>query len=158
MMRRSKRGQSLVETALILPMLVLLLFSIIDFSYVIYNWSEVQFAARRGAEEGSKQPYCNGDDEAIKAQAMQGGNWTGITKGEIGITYLQESGGSYSGSSLAGDVGDPEVTDLDKVVQVRVRHLVDPLTPVGETIFRKQWFVAYSRRTIIGLSSPLTGC
>jgi Flp pilus assembly protein TadG len=55
-MRRSRRGQVMVEFALVFPVLLLFILGIIDVSYLVFNWSEVQFAARRGAEQGSKAP------------------------------------------------------------------------------------------------------
>jgi hypothetical protein len=48
-MQRSERGQSLVEFALILPILVLLLVGILDFGRAVYAFNTVNNAARQGA-------------------------------------------------------------------------------------------------------------
>jgi hypothetical protein len=46
----SRRGQALVETALILPILILLLVLAIDFGRVFFGWVALQNAARVGAD------------------------------------------------------------------------------------------------------------
>jgi hypothetical protein len=48
-MQRSERGQSLVEFALILPILVLLLVGVFDFGRAVYAFNTVSNAARQGA-------------------------------------------------------------------------------------------------------------
>ena len=47
--RRRSRGQALVETALILPVFILLLLVIFDFGRAIYAYNTVANAARTGA-------------------------------------------------------------------------------------------------------------
>ncbi len=55
-MRRNKQGQSLVEMSLILPILLIVVFGIIDFGWFIYSYATVYQAARNGAEVASKAP------------------------------------------------------------------------------------------------------
>ncbi|HEY0602589.1 MAG TPA: TadE family protein [Herpetosiphonaceae bacterium] len=54
-MRRceGKRGQSLVEFALVLPLLVLLLYGLAEFGFLLYAHVQVTNAAREGARAGS---------------------------------------------------------------------------------------------------------
>lgn len=47
------RGQSVVEFALILPILLLVLFGIIEFSLVVYNQAMITNASREGARYGA---------------------------------------------------------------------------------------------------------
>ena len=54
--RRRERGQSLVETAIVLPVLVLLLAAVIDFGRVIDAYIVLTNAAREGARFGSVKP------------------------------------------------------------------------------------------------------
>lgn len=67
--RSSRSGQSLVEFALILPILALMLWAIFDLGRVIYYYSQVYNAAREGARcaivivPGEPHP-CNITDEA----------------------------------------------------------------------------------------------
>ena len=46
---KSEKGQSMVETALVLPLILLLLFGIFDFGWLFYNKLQVQNCAREGA-------------------------------------------------------------------------------------------------------------
>lgn len=51
--RGDKSGQSLVEFALILPLLVLLLYGLAEFGFLLYGHVQVTNAAREGARAGS---------------------------------------------------------------------------------------------------------
>lgn len=46
---RNEEGQAVVEFALILPLLILLIFGMIDFGWLFYNKIEVNNASREGA-------------------------------------------------------------------------------------------------------------
>lgn len=52
MMRHDERGQSLVETALVLPILLLLLAGIFDIGRVIYSYAYLQMAAQETVRLG----------------------------------------------------------------------------------------------------------
>ena len=47
--RAEERGQSVVELAVVLPIVLLLLFAIVDMGFMFNNWQVVQNAARLGA-------------------------------------------------------------------------------------------------------------
>lgn len=49
---RQVKGQSLIEFALVLPLLLLILLGIMDFSLVMYNQAVITNAAREGARAG----------------------------------------------------------------------------------------------------------
>ena len=51
--KRSRRGQSMVEFALVLPMLLILLLGIVDFGRVFQAGIVTEAAARNGAEAGA---------------------------------------------------------------------------------------------------------
>ncbi|NTV63046.1 MAG: pilus assembly protein [Oscillochloris sp.] len=55
-MRRRTDGQSLVEMAFVLPVLLIVLFGVIEFGYVIYAYSTISQAARNAAEAGAQLP------------------------------------------------------------------------------------------------------
>lgn len=55
-MWRKSNGQSMVEMAFVLPILMLLLFAIIEFSWYIFGYATVTQAARNGAEIASQLP------------------------------------------------------------------------------------------------------
>lgn len=63
--RRSQRGASAVEFALVLPILIVLLFGIVEFGLLMYNKAVITNASREGARAGivfSPRP----DETAIK--------------------------------------------------------------------------------------------
>jgi len=55
-MRRQKEGQSLVEMAFVMPMLIIIIFGIIDISYYIFSYGTIYNASRNGAETAAKFP------------------------------------------------------------------------------------------------------
>ncbi len=55
-MQRRNGGQSLIEMAFILPLLLFIIFGIIDFSYYIFSYATVSNAVRNGAEVAAQMP------------------------------------------------------------------------------------------------------
>ena len=55
-MQRRTSGQSIVEMAFVLPVLLFLLFGIIEFGYVMFAYSTVSQAARNAAESAAQLP------------------------------------------------------------------------------------------------------
>jgi len=55
-MQKRTDGQSMVEMALLLPVLVLIIFGIIDLSYYIFGYSTMYQAVRNGAEKAADIP------------------------------------------------------------------------------------------------------
>lgn len=55
-MRRRTKGQSLVETALLMPLMLIVLFGIIDFGWYVYGYATIYMAARNGAEKATMLP------------------------------------------------------------------------------------------------------
>ncbi len=53
---KTREGQSIVEMALLLPVMLIALFGIIEFGYLIFAYSMVSQAARNGAEAAAQLP------------------------------------------------------------------------------------------------------
>lgn len=51
-MRRDERGQSLVETALVLPVLLLLLVGVLDFGRIMYSYAHLHMASQETVRMG----------------------------------------------------------------------------------------------------------
>ena len=66
---RHSRGQSLVEFALVLPIMLLLTVIALDFGRVYLGWINLQSMARIGGEPGGEQPdrLVGGGDADVKA-------------------------------------------------------------------------------------------
>jgi len=74
---RGERGQAIVETALVLPIIVLLLFGILEFGRFYNAWIVITQASREGARvaavECSLSPSTCGADVDSKVDANLGG-------------------------------------------------------------------------------------
>jgi Flp pilus assembly protein TadG len=162
-MKRKSRGQSMVEFALVFPLLVILLFAAIDFGYYIFAWSETQFAARRAAEQATKmQPrqvlaatayqsvsYVDPCADAIFAEAARSGALnaaTSIKRSDVFITFY-----ATTSSNVPVLVDNRATKAVGKVVQVRIYKELEPLTPLLASIVSggKFKFNTFSRRTIV---------
>ncbi|NJD90328.1 MAG: hypothetical protein FIA91_02235 [Geobacter sp.] len=64
----SERASSMVEFALVLPMLILLLSAVLDLSRALYTHTALQAAAQEGARYGIVAP---GDNNGIQTTAQQ---------------------------------------------------------------------------------------
>lgn len=143
MQRRLTRGQSMVEMALLFPVLILILFGIIDFGYYIYAHSAIDNAARRGSESASIAPPAVGATGGkcvvnIRAQAKLNAEVLDLKDEDITVSYA-------SGATRA--VGQP--------VLVTVDYTGAWLTPLGPLFTLKPTFriTSTSRRSIMGVDT-----
>src|SRR5262249_22604513 len=97
----------LVEFALILPMLLLVLFGIIDMGWIAFNFSQLYNGVREGVRYGSVtgfnaalQQYI--DCDGIRSTITRNSGFSGIKAATISITYDDGRPGSQVGSCPAG--------------------------------------------------------
>ncbi len=89
--RKRTAGQALLEFALVLPLLLMLVCAIFDFGWMVFNYSQLYNGLREGLRYGSVTGYdvtaqyrqCDGIRQKIRELA----NVSGVTDGDIGITY-----------------------------------------------------------------------
>lgn len=129
-MRRFKRseGQSLVEMALMLPLLLLILFGIIDMGYYVYSYGTIYQAARNGTEKAAElppypnkvSPSLNTADDCVNAiiQATQNG------------ALILQSGGQSLGNSMQISYPNNNIRALGQPIQVEITYNIQPLTPL----------------------------
>lgn len=72
-LKKSARGQSLVELALVLPVLIIILFGILEFGRIFHSYLVITHAAREGARLG----VISKDVDQIKQKVLDVS--TGIT-------------------------------------------------------------------------------
>jgi hypothetical protein len=134
-MRSPKRGQSLVEMALLAPLLLALLFGIIDLSYYIWGYATIFNAARNGSEKAAMLPpfpstltevYTNNPslylqdpcmETIVRAATFDPSGQFRIQPGEVTIRYLPVPPGE-------------DVRKLGRPIEVVIKHDIEPLTPV----------------------------
>jgi Flp pilus assembly protein TadG len=120
-MRRHSKGQSLVEMALMLPMLLLVLFGIIDLGYYIYGYSTIYFAARNASEVAAELP----------PQVAQLSNPSDRCTDTI-IQAAKDSVPLFSG--LTTTISYPSTRTPGEPIQVRVQYQIQPLTPLFQLV------------------------
>lgn len=79
---KNNRGQAMVEFALIVPVLLLLVFGIMEFSMVMHQYMVVTEAAR----EGARAAAVGGDDALIATAATNAA--TGLESNKIQVVVV----------------------------------------------------------------------
>ncbi|WP_270181368.1 TadE family protein [Alkalihalobacillus sp. CinArs1] len=104
---KSEKGQSMVEFALVLPVLIVLLFGIVDFGRIFHAYLTIDHASREAARSAS----VGEDDATIRAVAVD--NATSI---------------NLSGSQVSISPGGKKTSGSE--VRITISHNIDFLTPV----------------------------
>jgi hypothetical protein len=112
-LRRNERGQAIVETALMTPFIVMLIFAIAEFGFAFYSYVTVNNATSEAARHASvaNDPGCADGQIGWRAQEMSRGL---IDCDEVTVGYHTPIGGNY---------------DRGSGVVVRVEHTYDTVTP-----------------------------
>lgn len=126
-MKRSKEnssvnGQSLIEFALIVPILLVLLFLIIDLGRVVYVFSTIQNSAREGARFGVIEPTnFAGIEDRVRRSA------SGLDQSALQVTTPYFS---------------------DDTIQVRIQYQFRIFTPFLPSLFGLNQFQLNTRATM----------
>lgn len=144
-LRRRSRGQSLVEFALIFPVLMLLLFGIFDFGRAIYEYNTLANAARQGVRvaivnqnvhtpgmgcftgSGGAQPDTSkttAQDCAQQAAVILAGATATVTYRNV----------SDSGACTSGGTADGGPAQVGCLAVVTVTYSFVPITPIISSI------------------------
>lgn len=176
---RHQEGQSLVEMSFILPLLLIILFGIIDIGYYVYSLATVYQAARRGSdmaafyppfpsrlrgaqvgEEYDPDAYDMSDKcvYAVVAGTQKGSGLVDLSdidhnRDHFSITY-------FPAPDADPDYDDPDPREPGKTVQVAITHTIEPLTPLFGLVpvfgnQGKMTVYAKSMRTIQGKGESL---
>lgn len=109
----SKKGVSAVEFALILPLLLVLLFGIVEFSIIMYDKAMITNASREGARQGI---VFRSDSETGDYEPFTPGEITGVVNNYLqnhlinfasNVANTNVSGGGASGQPLTVTVTYP---------------------------------------------------
>jgi len=123
--RPSERGQSLVEIALLLPLLILVLMALFDFGRAIYAFNTVSNAARDGARLAIVDQRTWGSTYLAAIEAANQATGLGLDATDTGDVLVQFPD-PLSNCSDPG-IGCP--------VRVTVTYEFSPITPVIGSIF-----------------------
>jgi Flp pilus assembly protein TadG len=81
---KNQQGQSMTEFALVLPILVFLLFGVIQFGIVFNNYITVTDAVRAGARKGAVGRHLKNPDAAVVQSVRDAGN--GLKQSDLNVT------------------------------------------------------------------------
>ena len=91
---RSEKGQSMVEFALVLPVLAILLFGIVDVGRIFHASLTLDHVGREAARAASVQE----DDAEVRATALERGSSISLTDSQVQIS--PEGEGRESGEKV----------------------------------------------------------
>ncbi|MEH7501322.1 TadE family protein [Neobacillus drentensis] len=121
---KSEKGQSLVEFALIVPLLIILLFGIIDFGRIFHVYLTIDHAGREAARAAS----IGKDDTTVINTAVNDASSIGLTAGKVGVS---PSGARDSGTNITITINYP-INFLTPVIG----NIVGPITLTDTTVMR----------------------
>ncbi|HET7828163.1 MAG TPA: TadE family protein [Candidatus Limnocylindrales bacterium] len=164
--RRSARGQSLVEFALVLPVFLFMLFGLVDVSRFVYLNSTLSQAAREGARLGSVEasyrgstdpacgkaggPVCPANDAALLSHITSAANRMMSPFGAVGAAHMAcvqappagtPPTGAWTGSSCSFHAPG-------SVISVRVTASFTPITPIISNFFGTRTLAGAATMTI----------
>lgn len=165
---RERPGQTLVEFALILPLLVMMILGVIEFGRLFFAFSTLQNAARYAADVASKAPPHLGDpvpgDPQGRVYAEDSPNCGQPNEEPCYLAAIREAARRYA---PVFSPPDPNIhvyflpvkgvvsNRVGGLVEVQIEYNVQPITPILKDIAPLGVpVVVDSRRTIINLDFP----
>lgn len=121
---RRRRGQALVELALVLPVLLLILFGIVEFGRIFHAYLVIANAARVGAREGAITNDNTDIRDAVRTAADHS-----LDLSRLSITISPDPANRNKGDSLTVEV-DYNV----KVFAPIIAQLVPDPFPINSTM------------------------
>ncbi len=126
---RPRRGQSVVEFALVLPIFLVLLLMAVDFGRLFFTYIQVSNAAREAAAYGATQPT---DSVGMQARAVQEKN--AQSQGEGPLDPIVTSCANQGGTTIACSAA-PGGAGSGNTLTVTVRQPFTFLTPLINDMF-----------------------
>ncbi len=99
--RGRRRGQSMVEFALVIPIFMLILAGILDFGFALYSRMTVINAARDGARAAVMVPDFSTITTVAQQAADSSAAGAGMTPSSVSVTCLQTSVSLTSPATIA---------------------------------------------------------
>src|SRR5437016_3482353 len=131
--RRGARGQSLVETAISLSVLILVFSGAIDLGRAFFSWVQLNNAVSEGAHWAATYPGCIGTGGTSYVMNYNN-NPAGVPTGcrnsnSLGERILNEEG-TLNRNDIVCVIATPNDAAQGSTIQVKVKLGVTMLTPV----------------------------
>jgi Flp pilus assembly protein TadG len=133
--RRSSRGQSLVEFALIFPILILVIVAVFDVGRLVFAYNTITNAAREATRFG----IVDQTDTLIKAEAVSQSTSLGIPAANVVVDFC---------NPITSVCTTTRPTNLDALVRVRVSYSWTAITPIIGNLIGPKTITADSRMVI----------
>ena len=147
----NERGAALVELALCVPMLLVLVFGLIDFSQVIYDYQVMTGLSRQGCNLASRGTSLA---ETASALVSQGASLNIGTKGRIivtavtadssGVPRIADQAESTTGISVISRIGSGNGNSANMPASATT------VLKAGQTLYVVEIFCTYKPMTPIG--------
>ena len=127
-----RRGQTLVEFALILPIFLLMMLGILDLGRAVYAYHTINNAAR----EAVRVAIVDQNTTVIQDEAVQQSVGLGVSTGDVDVTFLD---GSYANTAPCnatprmGCVAEIEVAYTYRAVTPIIGQIVGEIQMIGST-------------------------
>ena len=125
-----EKGQNLVEFAMVLPIFLILVFSIVDFGMGFHAWITVTNAAREGARVGA----VGADSATIQARVAD--TASSLTEGDLVVTVVNAQGGSGEAVSVDVEYDYELITPLSGILGIIGGGFGSPITFHSEAEMR----------------------
>lgn len=142
---REKRGQGLVEFALILPLFLLLLMGIIEFSYAFIVYTSMFNAAREGTRYGMVNAL-----ERANIQSAAEGKLLLVDPSQVDVNVAYDQGPGTDPSDVFTDTNRVQIGDR---VLVHVAYDLPTLTPIIRPFASSFHIESRAARTIVSRGS-----
>ena len=147
--RRSGRGQSLVEFALVLPFFAIILFGIIDFGRYVFTANSLNNGAREAARFASvvnRPPECAGLSRAACATTVAKDHAWGVPSSSVTVTVTCER--YTAGGALVSPAPTPATCRTDDFLVVHTETTFTLVTPLIAQFLGDQKITGDSRVTV----------
>ena len=109
--RTNENGQALVEFAIVLPLLLMILYGVIQFGIVFNNYIQVTSAAREGARKASVSRTLGSSAATTAATDAAVAAAPGLDSSDMGVTVTASSAWAQ-GSDVTVQVTYPYAIDV----------------------------------------------
>ena len=137
--RSGERGQSVIELALTLPLLLLVVFGIIDFGFMFQRYESVTNAAREGARLGVLADYTATEAQNRALNYLQSSGLNGTVRA-CGAAMVKNSMCAQMTTSTVTVAGSTPAKTVDQVtVIVEYDHEYSFVGPVMQLFGGGSW-------------------
>jgi Flp pilus assembly protein TadG len=123
---RNSRGQTLVEFAIVMPIIAMVVLGLVDLGRAVYSYNTLAQSARQGARTAIvNQNVTNVTNQAISSAAS-----LGLTAANIDVCFKESDTTLQDCSSATADDCPQSVRVIGCLALVRTHFNYQPMTPI----------------------------